>query len=156
VLNTSVVVDRPAEVVWPVLIDQRVWKSGIGALEHVGGDAGKEGELRFMTPANAGPEHGYLIETVRVVPAQQLVLKIYPRDRAAFIGFAAFTLSESDGKTRVNYDVYVEYRMNGTTPEQRTAFAKQMHEDTKARLQAENLALKKLVERAMNNGPQAQ
>lgn len=146
IVRTSIDIDRPAAAVWPVLVDLKAWKSSVGSLQHMSGEPEKEGELRFMTPMNATAQHGYLIQTMRVVPNRQLVLKLFPSDRAAFLGFAAFTLEESERKTRVTYDVYAEYRMGDMTAQQRSELAQQMHEDVKAKLEAENLQLKKLVE----------
>ena len=115
VVRTEVTINRPAAEVWPTLVDLPSWKDCIGSLERVSGEPGAEGELKFMTPAGGTAEQGFFIQTVRLAPPRQFVIKVFPKDDSFFC-FADFTLTEDEGVTHIIYDVYTEDRFEGFVP----------------------------------------
>jgi hypothetical protein len=150
-VRSEVQIERPASQVWPMLLDLKAWKQGIGALAHVAGAVGEEDELRFLVPPDGNAANGYFLRTVRVVPLRHLVFELFPKDRAAFFGFAAFTLDEQQGRTTVTYDVYLDFRGAGLSEPQRSEFRRQRHDEMQAKFAAEHAKLKGLIER---NDPQ--
>ncbi len=145
IVRTEVTIDRPAAEVWLVLIDLPSWKDSIGSLDHVSGELGAEGELKFMTPSGGTAEGGFYIQTVRLAPPQQFVMKIFPKDDSFFC-FADFTLTEDEGVTHVIYDVYTEDRFEGMTAEEARALGEKIRQATIDKHNAENRRLKELVE----------
>ena len=137
--------DRPADEVWPVLIDMASWKDSIGSLDHVSGEPGAEGELKFMTPSGGTAEQGFFIQMVRLAPPNQFVMKIFPKDDS-FLCFADFTLTEEEGVTHIVYDVYTEDRFEGMTEEKALALGNEFQQATIDKHNADNRRLKELVE----------
>jgi len=145
VVRTEITIDRPADEVWPVLIDMASWKDSIGSLDHVSGEPGAEGELKFMTPSGGTAEGGFYIQTVRLAPPRQFVMKIFPKDDS-FLCFADFTLTEEEGVTHIVYDVYTEDRFEGMTEEKALALGNEFQQATIDKHNADNRRLKELVE----------
>jgi len=145
VVRTEVTINRPAAEVWPTLVDLPSWKDSIGSLEHVSGEPGAEGELKFMTPAGGTAEQGFFIQTVRLAPPRQFVIKVFPKDDSFFC-FADFTLTEDEGVTHIVYDVYTEDRFEGMTDEEALALGEKIKKATIDKHNAENRRLKELVE----------
>jgi len=145
IVRTEVTIDRPADEVWPVLIDLPSWKDSIGSLDHVSGEPGAEGELKFMTPSGGTAGGGFYIQTVRLAPPRQFVMKIFPKDDSFFC-FADFTLIEDEGVTHIVYDVYTEDRFEGMTEEEARALGEKIQQATIDKHNAENRRLKELVE----------
>ena len=148
VVRSEVIVERPASLIWPALLDLKSWKEGIGKIERLSGEAGAQDELRFLTPPDGNAANGYFLQTVRVVPGRRLVLKLFPKDRSAFFGFADFNLREADGRTTVSYDVYLDFAASSLSETQHRAWRKQQHDAMKSKFDAEHRKLKALVENA--------
>ena len=145
VVRTEITIDRPADEVWPVLIDMASWKDSIGSLDHVSGEPGAEGELKFMTPSGGTAEQGFFIQMVRLAPPNQFVMKIFPKDDS-FLCFADFTLTEEEGVTHIVYDVYTQDRFEGMTKEKALALGNEFQQATIDKHNADNRRLKELVE----------
>jgi hypothetical protein len=146
IVRTEVTIEAPASAVWPYLFNVKEWKQSIGKLERVAGESMKEGETLKVTPKGAGEDQGYYIKYVRVVENRQLVIKIFNIPDDGAVGFSDFSLFESNRKTHMIYDVYVEYRLPGMTDEEVQKFGQQVYEGTKNKLEKENRKLKELVE----------
>lgn len=149
-LNThsQVEIDRPAAAIWPHILDPNPWKQGL-KLTHQAGPAGQVGEiLGAPDPGNQGAAV-FFAENVEVVPNQRRTIKLYePSGR--LLGFASWTLTERNGRTLVEYDVYSEVLL---PPEQagqsKEALAQQErrnYDSNKKRFDDELVALKRLVE----------
>jgi uncharacterized protein YndB with AHSA1/START domain len=145
-VRTEVTINRPAAEVWPILVDLASWKDSIGSLDHVSGEPGAEGELKFMTPAGGTAEDGFFIKTVLLVPPKQFVIKVFPKDDS-FLCFADFTLTEEGGITHIVYDVYTEDRFVGVTDEKALALGEKIRQATIDKHNTENRRLKELVEK---------
>jgi hypothetical protein len=146
IVRTEIAIDAPASAVWPYLFDVKDWKESIGKLERVAGEPMQEGETLRVTPRGAGEDQGYYIKYVCVVENRQLVIKIFNIPDDGAVGFSDFSLFESEGKTHMIYDVYVEYSLTGMTDEEIKNFGQQVYEGTKKKLEIENRKLKELVE----------
>jgi len=149
IVRTEITINAPASKVWPFLFKAQEWKQSIGKLERVAGEPNKEGETLRVTPKGAGEDQGYYIKYVRVVENRQLVIKIFNIPDDGNVGFSDFSLFESNGKTHMIYDVYVEYRLPGMTDEEVKKFGQQAHDGTKNKLEHENQKLKNLVEASL-------
>ncbi len=145
IVRTEVTINRPAIEVWPTLVDLPSWKDSIGALDHVSGEPGAEGEVRLMTPAGGTADQGFFIQTVLLAAPQQFVMKIFPKDDS-FLCFADFTLTEDEGVTHIAYDVYTEDRFEGMTDEEALALGEKIKKATIDKHNADNRRLKELVE----------
>jgi len=145
IVRTEITIERPAAEVWPTLVDLPSWKDSIGSLEHVSGEPGAEGELKYMTPTGGNAEQGFFIQTVRLAPPRQYVMKIFPKDDS-FLCFADFTLTEEEGVTHIVYDVYTEDRFEGMTEEKALALGNEFQQATIDKHNADNRRLKELVE----------
>jgi len=145
VVRTEVTINRPAAEVWPTLVDLPVWKDSIGALDHVSGEPGAEGEVRLMTPTGGTADQGFFIQTVLLAAPQQFVMKIFPKDDS-FLCFADFTLTEDEGVTHIVYDVYTEDRYEGMTDQEALALGEKIKKATIDKHNADNLRLKEMVE----------
>jgi hypothetical protein len=149
-LNThsQVEIDRPAAAIWPHILDPNPWKQGL-KLTHHAGPAGQVGEiLGAPDPSNRGAAAFYA-ENVEVVPNQRRTIKLYePSGR--LLGFAIWTLTERNGRTLVEYDVYSETLLPPELVRQsKEALAeqeRQSFDSNKKRFDDELVALKRLVE----------
>jgi hypothetical protein len=130
-------------------MDPTPWKQG-NKLVHRSGPRGATGEV-FAAVSAATPEKAdYFLENVQVSPSQRRVIKLYTPD-GALVGFAAFVLSETGGRTTVRYDVYSETLIPKADVARRTPVSIAEAEQTAReasikRFDLELQALKKLVE----------
>jgi hypothetical protein len=146
VVRSEIQIERPASQVWPVLLDLKAWKQGIGALAHVAGAVGAEDELRFLVPPDGNAANGYFLRTAHVVPLHRIVFELFPRERATFFGFASFTLEEQQGRTTVTYDVYLDFRSADLSGQQRAELRRRRHDEMQVKFAAEHAKLKALIE----------
>ena len=146
IVRAEITIEAPASSVWPFLFKTKEWKSSIGKLERVAGESNKEGETLRVIPEGARESQGYYIKYVRVVDNRQLVIKIFNIPDDGTLGYSDFSLFESQGRTHMIYDVYVEYRLTDMTEEEVQQFGEQAYEATKSKLESENQKLKELVE----------
>jgi len=146
IVRTEITINAPASAVWPFLFNVKEWKGSIGKLERVAGEPNKEGETLRVTPKGTGENQGYYIKYVRAVENRQLVIKIFNIPDDGAMGYSDFSLFESNGKTHLIYDVYVEYNLPGMSDEEIKKFGQQAYDGTKNKLENENQKLKELVE----------
>jgi hypothetical protein len=143
IVRAEITIDRPASLVWPELFKMGSWMVDT-RVAPVSGTPGEEGEIQRMSAADP-KDQGYLIETVRIDPMRQYVLKVAARD-SVFFGFGDFTLIEIGGKTRVLYSVFVESNLSGVNEEELQRQREETYRKSNERL-AENLRnLKSRVE----------
>jgi uncharacterized protein YndB with AHSA1/START domain len=147
--HESIVIDRPAADVWPLIVDTDQWKR---ALQHqrVNGAQGEIGEVVAESIAK-GQAPLFYCETVELVPNVRRTIKLYAPNRGPLIGFASWELEESKGKTRVTYHVYSETlisteELEAQTPDQIAVAQKQTDSQNRARFRAELVQLKHLAE----------
>jgi hypothetical protein len=109
----EVVVDRPAEDVWAVLNDQDLetvqeWNPTVVGVERTSGLPGEVGEFVLLTKNT--DQSPFTMRTVRSIPNHQRVLRIDSIDRS-YCGFVDHSLYPlDDGRTRVVYNGYLEFR----------------------------------------------
>jgi len=156
VVRTEVTIDRSPAEVWPVLLDARSWKLSVVNLETISGQSGAEGEVRRVTQ-KSGDQHElatYFMRVVRQRPHEQLVFKLWPIGGSDFLAYADFSLIDLDGRTRLIYDVYAEYRSSESFQDEMNAnaCAQSAARAMEERLMRENLQLKARVERMPRAG----
>jgi len=143
--------DCPAERLWPFLLEQNCWKTGV-VLEHQEGPHGLRGEvLAAYLPGASEPSYG--VEAVEVRAPLRLTFRLFEREGGALIGFAAWALRETDGETILNYDVYGVYAASPNSRQAPDLNARMALEDDSARalsrrFAVEFKALRALVENA--------
>jgi hypothetical protein len=94
---------RPADAIWPLILDTSEWKREAAASPFAG-TPGTVGEVQRVHGGSGDGAYEFFIETVALEKARHKVIKIYPEDRSHF-GFAAWRLFEIGDKTLVTYDV---------------------------------------------------
>jgi len=150
-LNTHsrVEIERPAAAIWPHIVDPNSWKQGL-ELTRRAGTAGQLGEILAAGDPGSPGGVAFFAENVEVVPNQRRTIKLYePAGR--LLGFATWTLQESNGRTVVGYDVYAETLLaadqaRSMTSEVVAAREREGYQTNKQRFDAELVALKRLVE----------
>jgi uncharacterized protein YndB with AHSA1/START domain len=111
--RNEIVIDRPAAEVWAILNDQdpaaiQLWNPTVTQIDHVSGERGKEGEV-VIVGKDTGQTPFYM-RTIRIVPNQQRVLRIDQVD-GLMCGYVDHSLYETDGKTTVVYNGYLETKI---------------------------------------------
>lgn len=149
ITTNEVVIARPAMAIWPYIMDPTPWKQG-NKLVHRSGPKGATGEVFAAVSASTPDKADYFVENAEVTPSRRRVIKLYTPD-GVLVGFAAFVLSESGGKTTVRYDVYSETLISKAEAAKRTPASiaeteRTAREASMKRFDAELQALKKLVE----------
>jgi hypothetical protein len=149
ITSNEVVIARPAMAIWPYIMDPSTWKQS-NTLVHRSGPKGATGEVFAAASAATPQQVEYFLENAEVTPGRRRVVKLYTPG-GVLIGFAAFVLSESGGKTTVRYDVYSEMLVPPAEVAMQTAAARAeaertTREATMKRFDAELRTLKRLVE----------
>ena len=151
ITHSAVTIDRAASVIWPYIVDPSQWKQGL-SMRHHAGQPGAVGEVQAaFDPAD--PETiVFLAKNAELVPNERRTIKLYlPGSEETLLGFATWTLTERDGRTRVTYDVYSEtlvpreeaWRM---TAQRLAEMEREGYELNQPRFDRELVALKELVE----------
>ncbi|MBL8962127.1 MAG: hypothetical protein JNJ98_19855 [Gemmatimonadetes bacterium] len=149
ITSNEVVIARPAMAIWPYIMDPSTWKQS-NTLVHRSGPNGATGEVFAAVSAASPQQVEYFLENAEVTPGRRRVIKLYTPG-GVLIGFAAFVLSESGGRTTVRYDVYSEVVLSPAERASQTAAARAeaervTREATMKRFDAELRTLKQLVE----------
>jgi hypothetical protein len=145
VLRSEITIDRPAKEVWPHFLNMDVWMTD-NTFQDIDGKRGEEGQLRLVTPKEAGPYASYYIKTVRARPFEQYVLKVIPQQGDDYLGFADFSFTERRGRTHLIYDIYVELHVAPMSDEQFREFSRQQYDRGRLQVNRNNQNLKSLVE----------
>lgn len=110
--RAEVTIDRPAKDVWSVLTDLnyptvKLWNPTVVSVQHISGEPRQEDEFVLVTKNTQ--QAPFYMRTIRIVPNQQRVLRIDAID-GSHCGFVDHSLYESNGKTTVVYNGYLETR----------------------------------------------
>jgi polyketide cyclase/dehydrase/lipid transport protein len=154
-VRSEIMIDRPAAIVWPYVLDMSKWMSGL-RFQNVAGTAGEEGEVRLVTAQADGTYPSYLITTVRVKPFEQYVLKVKPEEGSDYFGFADFSFTGRNGMTQLVYDIYLELRVVAADKDELRKIREQQCAGIRADVTRNNEALKRLVESSGTNPHGAQ
>jgi hypothetical protein len=115
--RAEVTVDAPAEAVWPLLPGTLPWAERIAPgeflLTRVSGEEDQVNEVFLVDETNAKDQSTFYQRTIRVVPSRQRVLRLDATDRS-FCAFIDHSLYESEGRTKVVYNSYIEWRRQPT------------------------------------------
>lgn len=148
ITSNQVTINRPAAAIWPMIVDPSGWKQGL-KLVHRSGPVGGQGEV--LAAVNPGDTTtAFVVENAHVVAPRQRTIKLVS-PTGQLIGFATWTLRESNGKTVVAYDVVSETVVTADQAKTMTPAAvleqeRQGAEVNGRRFQAELETLKRLVE----------
>ncbi len=144
ITHAEVWIERPAEVIWPRILDASEWKKLATTSLHAG-TKDTVGEVRLVRGGEGDGAYEFFMETVALQTARHKVVKIYPEDRS-HLGFAAWRLFNIGGRTLVTYDVYSEMAFPDVAPDQAGAFQDHYTEMNQTRFESELQLLKKIVE----------
>lgn len=145
ILRTEITIDRPVKEVWPHFLNMEAWMVG-HRFQPIEGQPGEEGQIRLVMPEGEKPENYYFIETVRATPFAQYVVKVVPRTRDNFAGFADFSFTEIDGKTHLIYDIYVDRPAPPMSDKELRKLRDEQHANSREFIASNNRNLKALVE----------
>jgi len=147
--HSEIEINRPAAAIWPHIMEPNSWKPD-RQLVHYAGPAGQLGEVFAIGGSAAPGKVWFFAENVEIVPNQRRTIKLYdPEGR--LLGFSTWLLTESHGRTRVEYDVHAESLLSAEKAKEATSesiAAQQLegYEVNKKRIDAELGALKRLME----------
>lgn len=117
-LNASI------DKVWPVFLQQDKWLLNYD-IELLSGDYKKVGAIRKIKyKSQQALDSAYIIETIKVEEPVRFVTKAYTLDDAdygeikQFFGYDDFKLFDEGGKTRVEFNSYIEFLSNEMTQEE--------------------------------------
>lgn len=149
ITHNQISIARPASALWPYIVDPSAWKQG-NRLAHISGPVGETGELFAAVSMTGAKDPDYYVQNVELTANHRRTIKIVGRDHA-LIGFAAFTLTESNDTTVVSYDVFSETliplaRARQTTGEALAESERMARESSSRRFDSELAMLKKLAE----------
>ncbi len=149
VTHNEVLIDRPASVIWPYIVDPLDWKQG-QRLRHLSGNPGEVGELLGGYDAETPELVTLHLQNVELRPYRRRTVKLMQPD-GTLLGFATWRLVEEDGRTTVSYAVSMESGLpsgpvTGHDADEVEAMERAAYEANVRRFQAELEALKALVE----------
>ena len=113
-IRVEFILDYPAKVVWPYIVDRRAWIKTF-PIKTVAGLRGKEGEIiRISVMSGEKTVEEYFSKTVKVIPNKQVILKYLPQLKKAgavytLRGYDVYELQELNGKTHVIFQTFQEY-----------------------------------------------
>jgi len=145
ITHNQIEIARPAEAIWPLILDPGSWKQG-ARLERRGGPAGAVGET--FAALGPGGEPAFFVENVELVAARRRTIKLTQPD-GRLIGFATWWLVPTPTGSLVGYDVYSASPLPPGSRLAREEIARQRAEAETAnhqRFAAELATLKRLVE----------
>jgi len=116
-LDGSFLIDRPVDVVWPLILEYTSWQQYSSA-DHISGKAGHVGEVVLLKKEEPGLENfpQYYARTLKIEPCRRVVWKTWPAvadQGPPFWGIVDFRVSDKDGRTRFTYSVYYEFALQG-------------------------------------------
>lgn len=150
ILHSEIDVDRAPAVVWPYLDRLRDWKQSVVSVERIAGTHDAVGEVLRIGQRPAGQTVYVLQKTLRLQPPRWKVQSLNTEDRVSTSGYIIYSLQEQGEHTRVICDVAALVRVPTAAAEQagsRDEFAQVANAATQAKLDADHLELKRLVER---------
>jgi hypothetical protein len=135
-------------LVWPPLMRLKEWKASVVSIERLAGEPDAEGETLRIGQRPADVTVHMIMRTVRVEPFAWRVQTLQAEDGRSTDGYVAYSLESLANGTRLSCDVIA--RCCVPAPDgaalDRIAFARRANESTKAKLDADHAALKRLIE----------
>jgi hypothetical protein len=146
VTNDTVLIARPAQVIWPMILHESAWKKAT-QLTHADGPKDAVGEIFAARGGDADSPILFYLQTMELLPLKRRTLKLYNVD-GPLIGFASWELDELHGETRVTYRVYAELPTVAAQGDatQLKELQSRYTTDNETRFRAELNTLKHLVE----------
>lgn len=140
----QVVIDRPADEVWPQLLDFGSWMFDFD-MEHVSGPYRGEGEVFRIYGGQ-----DFFLEVVKLIPGRLIVVVNQPSSMQGeqSVGIAMLTLAETGGATLVSNFVSRQYdwTQDGPNPLRATRASDSFQATTRNQWQQHLLRLRELVE----------
>jgi hypothetical protein len=147
IVRSAITIGCPVTVVWPRFLELQTWMIGL-QFKHIEGEHGEEGEVRRVTPDGESQYRAYFIRTVRVKRHEQYVLNVVPQQGEDYWGFADFSFTETEGSTRLVYDIYLQLKVSGKNSEELSELCAEQHQKVYEEVTRNNENLKFLIEGA--------
>jgi hypothetical protein len=133
VSNVTTLIREPIDAVWPHLLEQAKWMTDF-QIETLGGERNKEGELKKVTPPEAGFQH-FFFKTLLLVPFRRFVYKAYTDNRSGqygFTGIEILSLGDLGKDSAVTFEAYLEIQSSTMTSGELSQFVSSAKEGSVA------------------------
>jgi Polyketide cyclase / dehydrase and lipid transport len=150
-IRSRIEIGAPPAVVWSQLGRLQGWKDSVVSVERIAGEPDAEGETLRIGQRPVDTTVYTIMRTVRIEPEAWKVQTLQTEDGRVTEGYVAYTL-ESVGARRTRLGCEVMARCRVLPPDgvagdaSPTGFARAVNESTRAKLDADHAALRRLVE----------
>ncbi len=146
-LRSRVAIAAPPAAVWTVLGRLDAWKTSVVAMERLAGAPDEEGETLRVDQRPADVTVSTILRTLRVERGAWRVQSLSTADGETTEGYVTYTLDPVGDGTLVTCELVARCRVAAPeAPVDVDAFARQVNEATRAKLDADHASLKRLVE----------
>jgi hypothetical protein len=150
-IRSRIEINAPPAEVWSQLGRLQGWKSSVVSIERLAGEPDAEGETLRVGQRPGDTTVHTIMRTVRVEPGAWKVQTLQTEDGHTTDGYVAYSLDPAGANgTRLSCEVIARCRVvpppgdaEGVPP---AGFAHAVNESTRAKLDADHVALKRLVE----------
>lgn len=146
-LRSRIGIEAPVEVVWARLSQLQAWKSSVVSIERLAGEPDAEGETLRVGQCPGDVTVHVIMRTVRIERPNWKIQTLQTEGSDATDGYVVYTLDAEGEGTRLNCEVVARCRVPlpaGVTDI--AGYARQVNASTLAKLDADHVALKVLVE----------
>jgi Polyketide cyclase / dehydrase and lipid transport len=145
-IRSQIDIAAPAPIVWSALSNLRAWKTSVVSVERLAGEADCEGETLRIGQRPMDVTVHTIMRSVRVQKPHWKIQTLQTEDGRATDGYVLYTLEPFGSGTRICCQVIAQCRVPdpGTMPQ--PAFARHVNEATRAKLDADHMILKRLLE----------
>lgn len=144
----EMMIDAPRKAVWPYLLDFTSFNQTFEKVELLSGEENCVGAVSLLTKLQGKwfmPP--YLVKVIRVIPEEQIVWKMFPREGEGFFGFVDFRIEDNEGKTKFIDQLYFEYKVPRMADAKVAEYEERLQKDYEALEKEIFRKLKSLAER---------
>ena len=146
IVHSEIEIDASPEEIWPFIEDPTSWKE-LPPSKRVSGTQSVVGEKLLVSAGPPEQPINYYVETLEHEPNVRKVILIYfDEHRQGDIGYGIWSLHHLGNTTKAAYDVYALNRSATMTAEEAAEASRRQTIDNQARMDADFVNLKRLVE----------
>lgn len=146
-IRSRIDIAAPPVAVWAELGRLQAWKTSVVSIERLAGEPGAEGETLRVGQRPADVTVHTILRTLRAEPAAWKVQTLQTEDGRTTDGYVTYSLEPAGPGTRLSCEVVARCRVRAPAgPGASAALARSVNEATRAKLDADHEALKRLVE----------
>lgn len=149
-LRCEIAIESPASVLWGYLDRPREWKDSVASIERIDGEPGEVGEVLRIGQRPSGEIVYTILKTLRLKHTEWKVQSLATENGRLSCGYVIHSLYERGGRTQLVYDFVARCRLPAAEAEgrRREEFARMVQDGTQAKIDADLLVLKNLIEGA--------